>query len=90
MWTRSRLPSVCGGFLIATLIGFTSGSEVDAQGTKGNGDFVVGPDYRVDPDLTDRGNPKGKSFEFFMPLADSRIFRGDELGGRQVFRHQWG
>lgn len=44
----------------------------------GNGHIVIGPDYRLDPDLTDRGNPKGKNFEFSMKLADSRIFRGDD------------
>ncbi len=44
----------------------------------GNGNFVVGPDYPIDPDLTDRGNPKGKSFQFAMPLAESKIFRGDD------------
>jgi len=42
------------------------------------GDFVIGPEYRIDPDLTDRGNPKGRSFEFTMALADSKIFRGDD------------
>ena len=45
---------------------------------EGNGNHVVGPDYKIDPDLTDRGNPKGKYFEFSMPLAKSRIFRGDD------------
>ena len=44
----------------------------------GDGDFQVGPVYGTDPDLTDRGNPKGKSFEFSMALADSKIFRGDD------------
>ncbi|MCA9159136.1 MAG: enterobactin esterase [Planctomycetales bacterium] len=47
-------------------------------GTEGNGDHRVGPDYRVDPDLTDRGSPRGKRFEFTMPLAESRIFPGDD------------
>src|SRR5262245_46780204 len=47
-------------------------------GSEGNGNVVIGPDYKIDPVLTDRGNPKGKSFEFSMPLADSRIFRGDD------------
>lgn len=47
-------------------------------GAEGNGDHVVGPDYEIDPDLTDQGNPKGKSFEFSMPLADSKIFPGDD------------
>jgi iron(III)-enterobactin esterase len=45
-------------------------------GAEGDGSFTIGPDYRFDPDLTDRGNPKGKSFEFSMLLADSKIFRG--------------
>jgi len=44
----------------------------------GNGDFVVGPQYEIDPDLKDRGNPKGKSFEFKMKLADSKIFNGTD------------
>jgi iron(III)-enterobactin esterase len=46
-------------------------------GTEGDGKFTVGPDYQTDPDLKDRGNPKGKSFEFTMRLADSKVFRGD-------------
>jgi enterochelin esterase family protein len=47
-------------------------------GTEGNGNVVIGPDYKIDPDLTDRGNPKGKYFQFSMPLADSKIFPGDD------------
>ena len=47
-------------------------------GTEGDGNFTIGPEYKIDPDLTDRGNPKGKSFEFTMLLADSKIFRGDD------------
>src|SRR5688500_18304228 len=45
---------------------------------EGNGNHTIGPDYRLDPDLTDRGNPKGRSFEFSMRLADSTIFPGDD------------
>lgn len=47
-------------------------------GTEGDGNHTIGPEYQIDPDLTDRGNPKGKRFEFTMRLADSRIFRGDD------------
>lgn len=47
-------------------------------GTEGNGNIVIGPDYQKDPDLTDRGNPKGKSFEFKMKLAESKIFPGTD------------
>ncbi len=41
-------------------------------------DLVIGPNYQTDPDLTDRGNAKGKQFQFSMKLADSKIFRGDD------------
>ncbi len=44
----------------------------------GNGNFIVGPDYTIARDLTDQGNAKGRLFEFFMPLASSQIFRGDD------------
>ena len=57
---------------------FPGESYQENPGKEGNGDFVIGPDYRIDPDLTDRGNPKGKYFEFSMRLADSKIFRGDD------------
>jgi enterochelin esterase-like enzyme len=72
------------GVVFLALLGFVidggRGADVyrENPGREGNGDFVIGPDYTVDPDLTDLGNPKGKSFEFTMPLADSRIFRGDD------------
>lgn len=47
-------------------------------GAEGNGSFTIGPEYKVDPDLTDRGNPKGKNFQFSMKLADSKIFDGKD------------
>ena len=47
-------------------------------GSEGDGEFTVGPEYTTDKDLTDLGNPKGKSFEFTLKLADSKIFRGDD------------
>lgn len=42
------------------------------------GNHVVGPDYWLDPDLSDRGNPQGKRFQFSMRLADSKIFPGTD------------
>jgi iron(III)-enterobactin esterase len=45
---------------------------------EGVGNITVGPDYKKDPDLTDKGNPKGKSFQFSMPLAASKIFQGTD------------
>ncbi len=57
-------------------------SKDPAQGetvsSEGDGDYVIGPEYTLDPDLTDRGNPKGRLFEFTMPLAESRYFKGDD------------
>jgi enterochelin esterase-like enzyme len=70
--------------VLAGLIGLSAWSSQAADdytehpGTEGNGKFTVGPDYKIDPDLTDQGNPKGKRFEFKMPLAESKIFRGDD------------
>jgi len=47
-------------------------------GVEGDGHFTIGPEYKLDRDLTDLGNPKGKHFEFTMRLAESKIFRGDD------------
>lgn len=46
--------------------------------TEGDGDFEVGPDYGMDPDLTDLGAPQGQSFSFTMDSEDSLIFKGDD------------
>jgi enterochelin esterase-like enzyme len=53
-------------------------SYSENPGSEGDGEFTIGPDYKTDPDLTDLGNPKGKSFQFTLHLADSKIFRGDD------------
>lgn len=73
---------------LAALLGFTltvfascatrTASSGGIPRDRGNGHYTVGPDYRIDPDLADRGRPKGRQFEFAMPLAQSRIFRGDD------------
>jgi len=48
-------------------------------GTMGDGDFVAGPTYPTQPDLTDRGAPKGRSFQFTMDSSSSLIFKGDDI-----------
>src|SRR5216117_4035944 len=80
-----RIFSACARcFGIMSLIGLltqaanAAESYMENPGTEGNGKFTLGPEYELDPDLTDRGNPKGKYFEFTMRLADSKIFRGDD------------
>ncbi|HTV19706.1 MAG TPA: alpha/beta hydrolase-fold protein [Polyangiaceae bacterium] len=54
------------------------GSTTSDPGTEGDGDFVIGPDYPRDPDLTDRGAPRGRDFQFSMSSADSALFKGDD------------
>jgi hypothetical protein len=40
---------------------------------------VLGPEYTVDPDTQDQGRPKGRRFQFTMPLRGSRsIFNGSD------------
>lgn len=85
MALKSRLLSSSTlGCLFISLLGLSSSSALSDEkysekaSTEGNGNFVIGPDYKIDLDLTDRGNPKGKYFEFSMRLADSKVFRGDD------------
>src|SRR6266446_782209 len=84
MSNRCLLPACIRCLATMCLIGLlaTGGKAADSYaenpGAEGDGKYTIGPDYKIDPDLTDRGNPKGKSFEFTMRLADSKIFRGDD------------
>lgn len=80
-----RLRSVCARcFMALGLTGLLAcpgkgaGPYREDPAKAGDGDYQVGPDYTIDPDLTDRGHPQGKSFEFSMALADSKILRGDD------------
>lgn len=70
---------VCTLLFVATFSVPLVAQQHPADDSSGNGNHIVGPEYRIDPDLTDKGNPKGKYFEFAMPLADSKIFRGDDV-----------
>lgn len=77
LWSPSRVMPV----LILSLLtgaGCLLGTRSENPGSTGDGHHVVGPSYPIDPDLTDRGNPKGRQFEFKMRLADSKLFRGDD------------
>ena len=65
---------LCNYLIVSALIISTSLNNP----VSGQDKIVVGPDYKIDPLLTDIGNPKGRVFEFSMPLADSKIFRGDD------------
>src|SRR6266496_527445 len=80
-----RLTSACArcfaaiGFIgLLAHTGKAAESYTENPISEGEGKYTIGPEYRIDPDLTDRGNPKGKYFEFTMRLADSKIFRGDD------------
>lgn len=78
-----RLSLSAGLFAMATVVLASPNALSDEKPNSthrldGNGNFVIGPDYQLDPDLTDRGNAKGKAFEFTMALADSKIFPGTD------------
>src|SRR6266436_2701362 len=77
-WGRGRLIGTISliGFLVCSAR--AADSYTEEPGSDGDGKFTIGPEYKIDPDLTDLGNPKGKSFEFTMRLADSKIFPGTD------------
>ena len=54
------------------------GKTLPDPGPEGDGDSTVGPSYTNQAELSDRGNPKGKSFSFTMKIADSVIFNGKD------------
>lgn len=64
------------------MLSFTAHAAEQPDGqpssTDGDGHFTIGPEYKIDPDLTDRGNSKGHTFTFAMPLAASKIFPGTD------------
>jgi iron(III)-enterobactin esterase len=74
-FTKSCLTFVA---ITSTAVAWSQDSYTENPGTEGNGNHVIGPSYKIDPDLTDKGNTKGKSFEFSMPLADSKLFPGTD------------
>src|SRR5213596_1262809 len=84
MLNRRIFPACARWFATMSLVGLLAHaakapeSYTENPGTEGEGKYTIGPEYKIDPDLTDRGNPKGKSFELTMRLADSKIFRGDD------------
>ncbi|MBV6643224.1 MAG: hypothetical protein KI791_21070 [Cyclobacteriaceae bacterium] len=57
---------------------FTIPDLLAQEPKQGNGNFIIGPEYTIDSDLTDLGNPKGQYFEFTMRVADSKIFPGTD------------
>ena len=75
---RARPLAAAGLLAVLTCSCSTPGAYSEIPGTDGDGITTVGPEYTIDPDLTDKGNPKGKSFEFKMRLADSELFKGDD------------
>ncbi|QDU25165.1 Putative esterase [Anatilimnocola aggregata] len=82
---KSKFLSACACHCLSVVLALNllnSAMAAENEATKassdGNGNVVIGPDYKIDPDLTDKKNPKGKSFEFSLKLADSKIFRGDD------------
>lgn len=65
-------------FVRTVLFGWVVTGAAVAGEPPGNGNVVIGPQYQLDPALTDQGNPQGRQFEFTLQLADSRIFPGTD------------
>jgi iron(III)-enterobactin esterase len=59
----------------------------DGLGREGNGHLTIGPEYAKNVDLTDRGAPRGRRFEFAMESADSKIFRGEDKTLKPEHQH---
>ena len=62
----SLLPPYIRPLVFVSLIGLlahlsnAAEPSTEKPGTEGDGSHKVGPEYKIDPDLTDKGNPKGK------------------------------
>lgn len=67
-----------GGTTVAGTGGSTGagGSVTTDPGTEGDGDFMAGPTYTKQTDLTSKGAPAGRSFSFTMNSADSKVYTG--------------
>lgn len=63
---------------LTPILAYADDPKVEKAHKNGNGNFVVGPDYVLAPELKDQGNPKGKEFQFKMALAESKIFSGND------------
>ena len=59
----------------------------DGLGTEGNGHLTIGPEYAKNVDLTDRGAPRGRRFEFAMESTNSKIFRGEDKTLKPEHQH---
>jgi enterochelin esterase family protein len=73
---RAKL-SVAGSLASVLLVLSNAPAAVAAEPPRA-GNFTIGPDYTVDPGVTDLGAPKGRTFQLKMKFADSKIFRGED------------
>jgi len=73
---RTTLPAILVAVLLLSTLSVRAQSG--AAGQAGNGSVTIGPEYTIDPDLTDRGNAQGRRFELSLPLAASTIFPGTD------------
>ena len=88
--TAGVAPIVDGGGAGATEAG-TDGATfpIGDPGTDGDGDLMISPPYATQPDLTDKGNPKGKSFHFVMDSTQSQLFKGDDPTLKAANQHSF-
>ena len=75
--TGGRAGGAAGGAGLVLDAGVSADSGVFDPGTTGDGDFTV-TTLTMQPDLTDKGAPKGKRFQFIMDSTKSTIFDGKD------------
>lgn len=63
---------------VVLLLAATQPSFAQSIATDDPARIVAGPDYTIDPDLTDRGNPQGQLFEFTMAIGPGSIYPGTD------------
>ncbi len=64
-----------------------SGAAAPSPASEGDGELVVGPTYDKQPELTDRGAPRGRRFEFTLESSASHIFRGEDVTLKPEHQH---
>jgi enterochelin esterase-like enzyme len=52
--------------------------ELPDPGPEGDGDYEVASNAPNQPELSDQGAPKGRTFRFTMPLGESELFDGQD------------
>ena len=56
---------LAGAAVLLTFAAHSAGIDAEDLGTAGDGSYTVGPDYKMDPDLTDPGESQRQILRVF-------------------------